>query len=370
MNQRLTNEITSVLSKAQIVENLARKKFLGAFILGLIKSKKVQFCEIAHHLNEDAKLVSNEVRIQDFFREVEIDYKQVAILLISLLPPKKKVRICIDRTEWDFGKTQVNILMIVVGCGDFQIPLYWELLDNNSGNSSTKDRIALLNLCLLVLDKERIGYIVGDREFVGHSWVKYLKDNSIPFIMRLPKHHLLTRPDGLAVKIEELDLSVDRVLILKDYLVDGVVADVWVKRLETGDFLFLLGTVNADYMGQLYRKRWTIETVFQSFKGRGFDLESTHLQSICKIKKLIALVSITYSLCRNLGIYYHEKVQKIKTKNHGYKTVSFVRKGIDLIRQHFRGSKIQDSDMERTLIILLRWIQRQIAHYQPLKKAG
>lgn len=40
MNQRLTDEITSVLSKAQIVKNLARKKFFGLFILGLIKSRK------------------------------------------------------------------------------------------------------------------------------------------------------------------------------------------------------------------------------------------------------------------------------------------------------------------------------------------
>lgn len=370
MNQRLTDEITSVLSKVQIVKNLARKKFFSAFVLGLVKSRKVQFCEIAQHLNDDAKLISNEVRIQDFFREVEIDYQQVAILLICLLPPKKKVRVCIDRTEWDFGKTQFNILMIVVGCEDFQIPLYWELLDNNSGNSSTQDRKDLLELCLSVLDKERIGYIVGDREFVGHSWVKYLKDKGILFLMRLPKHHLITRPNGTVAKIEELDLSVDKALILRDCIVDGVVANVWVKRLEAGDFLFLFGTVNVEFMGQLYRKRWTIETVFQAFKGRGFDLESTHLQSISKLKKLIALVSITYGLCRNLGIYYHKIVQNIKNKKHGYKAVSFVRKGIDLIRQNFRYGKTPDVEMEQTLIKLLRWIKLQIAHYQALKKAG
>jgi len=370
MNQRLSNEITSVLSKAQIVKNLARKKFFGLFIFGLIKSRKVQFCEIAHYLNDEAKLVSNEIRIQDFFREVEIDYQQVAILLICLLPAKKKVRVCIDRTEWDFGKTQFNILMIVVGYGDFQIPLYWELLDNNSGNSSTQDRKDLLELCIKILGKERIGYIVGDREFIGHSWIKYLKDKGVLFVMRLPKHHLITLLDGSVLKIEQLDLCLDKALILKDCLVDGVVAHVWVKRLESGDFLFLLGTANAEFMGQLYRKRWTIETVFQSFKERGFDLESTHIQSISKLKKLIALVSIAYGLCRNLGIYYHQKVQKIKTKKHGYKTVSFVRKGIDLIRQHFRHSKTPDGAMEQTLIKLLRWINLQIAHYQTLKIAG
>ena len=119
MNDRLTDEITSVLSKAQVVKNLARKKFLGAFIIGLIKSRKVQFCEIAQHLNDDAKLVSNEVRIQDFFREVEIDYQQVGILLICLLPPKKKVRVCIDRTGWDFAgpPERKNAIQHTDACG-------------------------------------------------------------------------------------------------------------------------------------------------------------------------------------------------------------------------------------------------------------
>ena len=121
MNDRLTDEITSVLSKAQVVKNLARKNFLGAFIIGLIKSRKVQFCEIAQHLNDDAKLVSNEVRIQDFFREVEIDYQQVGILLICLLPPKKKVRVCIDRTEWDFAgpPERKNAIQYIDDCGWF-----------------------------------------------------------------------------------------------------------------------------------------------------------------------------------------------------------------------------------------------------------
>jgi hypothetical protein len=48
-------------------------------------------------------------RIQDFYREVEINYDFVAVLLLALLPKNKKLRICIDRTEWDFGKTQINI---------------------------------------------------------------------------------------------------------------------------------------------------------------------------------------------------------------------------------------------------------------------
>jgi hypothetical protein len=83
-----------------------------------------------------------------------------------------------------------------VGRGDCHWPLCWELLDNRSGNSNAGDRAALLDFCLRVLGPDRVGLVVGDREFVGHAWFKYLKDQGIFFVMRLPKHHLLTDRAG------------------------------------------------------------------------------------------------------------------------------------------------------------------------------
>jgi transposase len=309
---------------------------------------------------------SNEVRIQDFFREVDIDYFYVALLLLQFLPAKKKLRLCIDRTEWDFGSCQINILMIVVGCGDYQLPLYWELLDNRSGNSSTENRKDIVKLCVDLLGKDRIGYIVGDREFVGHSWFKYLKDNGISFVMRLPKHHSIQSQDGSIFKIESLNLPADKPLILKDCLVDGVVADVWIKKLSNGDFLYLLGTVNSDFIGQLYAKRWTVETCFQGLKGRGFDIEKTHLKCLKKVKKLIALVAIAYAICGSTGIYFHKKVQKIKKKKHGYKSNSFVRKGLNIIREQFRHAVLPSLAFEKKIFGFLRWLKIQMTHYQAL----
>lgn len=195
MKTRFDSKIKEVFDKVKLVENLARQKFVWSFLLGLIQSRKVQFCEIAPHLNDQAQNISNEVRIQDFFRQVKLDYEQVALLLCLFLNRKGKVRLCIDRTEWDFGKCQVNILMVLAGQGAMQVPLYWELLDNKSGNSSAQDRIDLIAKCLTLLGKERIGLLIADREFVGHKWLKYLKDHGIAFCIRLPKHHLIERLD-------------------------------------------------------------------------------------------------------------------------------------------------------------------------------
>jgi hypothetical protein len=360
MKTSFSAKIKEVFGKVKIVKNLARQKFVMSFLLGLIKSRQVQFCEVAQHLNEQVQDMSNEVRIQDFFRQVALDYEQVALLMCLFLKQKEKIRLCIDRTEWDFGKCQVNLLMVLASQGQVHLPLYWELLDNKSGNSSTQDRKAILDKCIRLLGKERIGIVIADREFVGHAWLKYLKENGIGFCVRLPKHHLLERLDGRVLQPQVL--AKERALHLKDCLVDGVWGQVYLKRLSSGDLLYLFGSMQGRYLGQVYRRRWTIEACFQCFKSRGFDLESTHLKDLSKLKKLVALVSMACGMCVSLGIHQHERVKKIKVKNHGYKANSFFRHGLNTIRQMLKKDELR---WQQFIDKFIRWIIQKLSFYQP-----
>ena len=138
--------------------------------MGLIKSRNVLFGEVAQHLNDAAKPASNETRIQDFFQEVNLNYVLMTKLLLRLLLAQGKPRLCLDRTEWDFGQCHVNILLVTVGTGEVHVPLYWHLPDN--GNANATDGIAVLEICVALLGKDRIGLVIGDREFVGNSWFK------------------------------------------------------------------------------------------------------------------------------------------------------------------------------------------------------
>ena len=81
------------------MRNLVRQKFITHFVIGLIKSRNVQFCEVAQPLSDAVKPTSNETRVQDFFREVNLDYLVLARLLVSFLPIQGKLRLCLDRTE-------------------------------------------------------------------------------------------------------------------------------------------------------------------------------------------------------------------------------------------------------------------------------
>ena len=134
MKKIIKAQVINFLNIVPLAENLARKKFISEFILGLIDSRKVQFVEVALHMDSAAKLESVERRIQSFFKDFIFDYDRVCLLL-SMFLPRGKVDLSIDRTEWDFGFYQCNILMIVAKQGTVGIPLYWKLLDNKSGLS-------------------------------------------------------------------------------------------------------------------------------------------------------------------------------------------------------------------------------------------
>ena len=125
-----------------MIAHKKRQEFLIDLLEGLIKSRSVVFWEIADKMDTDIKLASIERRIQDFFKKVNVDLFKLGIVLLSFIH-HSKLLLSIDRTEWDFGKLQISILCVVVIVGKMGVPLYFEFLDNKSGNSSAANRIAL-----------------------------------------------------------------------------------------------------------------------------------------------------------------------------------------------------------------------------------
>ncbi|WP_280956531.1 transposase [Bernardetia litoralis] len=214
----------------------------------------------------------------------------------------------------------------------------------------------LVKKCLDIILPQQISLFVEDREFIGHTWFKYLKDNKIKFCFRIPKHHNIIYYDEnmneIVQKADELHCSYPNGITLSDRLADGVVGNVYVGTAKDGELLFLFGNLAASTLPKYYKRRWTIESFFQNLKGRGFNLELTHLRSSEKLKKLIACVSLAYAFCANTGLYEHRKVQKIKNKKHGRKSKSFSRKGIDIIRSLLKQTELLDQLVEKFVRII------------------
>jgi len=334
------NPITKVykmLRELKVVSHKSRQEFLCSMLEGIIKSRSVIFSEISDKIESPSKVESVERRIQSFFKDVLIDYNQLMVFFLSFVP-HEKLTLSIDRTEWDFGKTQINVLCVVVSIGKMAVPLYFEMLDNNSGNSNYTDRIELFKKIISIVGKEHIAMLIMDREFIGYKWLTWLKKEHISFCVRVPKHHQITLNDGTMVTAEQL-VEKGKKVYLSDAFVDLVRVNVSISLDDNGDLLYLIGTSKPSELRKIYPKRWTIEVFFQALKARGFNLENSCLKSIQKYRKLFALVSIAYTICWAVGIE-DGRVKPIKVKKHGYPQFSVFRRGLNLMRAFFKNKII------------------------------
>jgi hypothetical protein len=67
MKEPLYNAANDIFKKVELVSNKARRNSMAKILLGMIKSRQVQFHSIAVEIKSDAKKASIERRIQAFF---------------------------------------------------------------------------------------------------------------------------------------------------------------------------------------------------------------------------------------------------------------------------------------------------------------
>ena len=108
-----SNELIDIF-QTRLGWNKARVKFFVSFILALCKVQTVSFSPIAQGFEGKAKVESNLRRIQRFFANFIIDTNLIAKLIFILLPEEPPYRLCLDRTNWKYGRADINILMISI----------------------------------------------------------------------------------------------------------------------------------------------------------------------------------------------------------------------------------------------------------------
>jgi len=78
-----------------------------------------------------------------------------------------------DRTEWHFGETPVNILVIAIAHKGMAFPVAWSTL-SGAGSSGAGEQTDVLERFLKVVDSEDIEVVVADREFISVEWLREL----------------------------------------------------------------------------------------------------------------------------------------------------------------------------------------------------
>ena len=136
-------------------------------------------------------------------------------LVVTLLPPRKDWLITLDRTHWQFGQLQINILLVGIVFQGVAFPLYWTMRPKK-GNSNTQERIALMEQVIALLGPERIRAVVCDREFIGQAWFRWLDQQGLTYHIRIRENAVLpgSKPSSAVCALFR-DLPVEKARILR-----------------------------------------------------------------------------------------------------------------------------------------------------------
>ncbi|MEB4593138.1 hypothetical protein VSS37_19325 [Candidatus Thiothrix sp. Deng01] len=117
--------------------------FVG-MLLGLLRLKQVNLTQLALAFASEAEPKSRYRRLQRFFASVAFDYDAGARLVMQMFGFNgQPYHLALDRTHWQWGKADINILTLGIVYKSAAIPVYWLVLDKR-GNSNQAERVALL----------------------------------------------------------------------------------------------------------------------------------------------------------------------------------------------------------------------------------
>lgn len=270
---------------------------LMEMLRGILTAQSINTARLAARMGGQVQFESHAQRIRRLLKEQLFDWIGIGrlILRIAGVAGEQEFRVAVDRTNWDFGRTAINFLVIsVVVCG-LGMPVVWTQL-GKKGNSKTSERVDLLTRFLKIVPASQIAVFWADREFIGKAWFKVLQQHRIPDAMRVRNNQLVTLADGRRSKISALaqDLAGQKPRQWQDVDLDGVSCALSLKRLSHQDLLAVVnfGLKSGTDPLATYRQRWVIEWCFACLNTKGFDIESTHLRHADGLEKMFAIASI------------------------------------------------------------------------------
>ena len=312
---------------------------MSKLVLSVLKMCTVNFAQLSLVLNPSVQVDSNFKRIQRFVKGYRFCQSRLVQFAWSLYGNEGQwVALSMDRTNWKFGRVNINILVIGISWRGTAIPLIWVLLDKR-GNSNQEERVLLLERLLSYLNenqRSRIRYLLMDREFIGYQWISYLRTKPFSFIIRIRKNTQVRKPgqhtEQAASRLFRTEtfrvLSKPRVLFGHRLYLAG-------QQLNAKDYLILISDKPLTHGNALYRERWGIEVFFAACKTRGFNFEDTHLTKLERINTLCFILAIAFIWAFKTGEFLIDNGHQIPIKNlneRKAKLKSIFRVGLDFIK--------------------------------------
>lgn len=320
--------------------NLARIKCITQLIFAMCKVQTVGLHRLAIAFESEASSLSSMRRIQRFLSDYILNLDLIARIIFNLLPHKGPYVLSMDRTNWQFGRFDINALVLGVTYKGVAFPLLFRLLPKR-GNSNTLERKQIMERFIRLFGKSSIQCLVADREFVGEEWLAYLNREQIPYHIRIRENFWIKDPrTGKEFKAWWMfnHLKYGQTEFRRRiYYVNNQLCYLSGARLKNQDGVMelqiLVSYSRPEEATSSYKERWQIETAFRAMKTSGFNIEDTHLADIERIERLFAVMTIAFLWAYLVGIYKDSYIKPIRILSNGRRAKSIFKYGLEEIAE-------------------------------------
>jgi len=324
-----------------------------------VQSTNLRQCakRVSKLIDQEIKLETAYSRLKRFFQtgKPENVLKGIFNLVVRTMCQNKECYLILDRTNWEFGKCKVNLLVIGLLYKNVFVPLVWKDLEKK-GNSNTKERLDLMDRLINWWPANSIKipqlYLAGDREFIGYKWLKGLEERNIKFVMRIRANAKIVLWFNGKIRDRKVGLK-----ILKRYLswtgkdsLEAVLESDYIVKLcalenestrAKAEIIYLM--TNMDDINQasiFYKKRYKIEVCFKHMKRNGFNLEDQKVVGGHKSDLMFGALTVVYVMTVQQGLEYYEehpqerklhRDKKNRAYGYMYPVVSIFNKGNELL---------------------------------------
>lgn len=290
-------------------------------------------------------------RIQRFFALHTLSENDIIPLILKLLSLPWPYFLSMDRTNWKFGKTHINILTVGIVYKGIAFPIAWSIL-GKAGNSSCEERKRVVRGAIERIGRNRLAWILADREFVWEEWFAWLIEEDIPFWIRVKENFLYEKWKSLALLFKYTEKKA--VYKKQPVLLKG--NWVYLSAIRNQEELLIVASnrpntkkentkdTESNDAIENYTKRWGIEVLFFSIKSWWFHFEDTHMTDSKKISKLFWIVWLALTWCYK--VWEQQEVLHPKPlKKHGYKPISTFKLWFRLLTHFFLDPRSRRCDM-------------------------
>jgi hypothetical protein len=278
---------------------------------GLFLGRNVQFWELALWVPTPIQLTRAVRRFERFVADPAVDAAALFepfVLAMQASLRRETAYLILDCTQ--AGK-QCRTLVAALAYHETVLPLAWRSLCGQKGHVKGEFQMALLAKIYPYLKQQHV-VVLGDAEYSNEPVISWLTAVGWDFVLHIKTSCLVRTTDDPAWQpIQELLATSplqagqvkhwEQVAFTQAHRLAPLTITIhW--GVDEAEPLCLVSNLAANQQPQMiYERRFCIETLFGSYKSRGFGLARTHLTDPEHIDRLILAIAIATCITLGLG---------------------------------------------------------------------